>query len=352
MFLSSPTVSIIVYAYTESGYLSATIDSILRQTFPNWEILIFDRNCNRVNRWLKLDRDSRFHFIWQKNAGIPQTFNQGVLRAKGKYICLLKAGDLWHPDKLCQQTSCLDRYPETGLVGSWSVLIDRFGRFGTIQKCNYLGWVEPEILKRNQLTLASVMLRRSCFERVGLLDSQLSASPDWDFWIRLSHYYQFMVIPQILNCHRQPDRNQQNWTIIETDLHITLEKAYAKTPAESLGFKFRSYAHASLYLARYILQQEGDLAIALNYCHQSREHYPPIGLTREYWRIRLKIAVLYCFQPAPNEYVLSFIQTLGTRLTKTIDRLQEYRLVLGNGITREIVILLGKQRRAKRQRKE
>ena len=349
----SPTVSVVVSAYAETDYLSATIGSILQQTFSSWEIIVFNHDFNRVIRWLKQNQDSRFKFIWQKNAGFAQTFNRGILEAKGKYICLLEAGDLWHPDKLRQQKSYLDRNPETGLVASWSVLIDRSGKFGEVHRCKYSGWVESEILKRNQLTLASVMLRRSCFGRVGLFDSQLSVSPDWDLWIRLSRHYQFMVIPQILTCRRQRHRSwAENWSIVETDLHLTIEKAYATIPAALVRLKHRSYGHASLYLAQYILQYEdGDLAIARNYCHQSLEHYLPIGFSREFLRVRLTIAFLYCFQRHHGR-LLSLILTIRYQLAETASKVREYRSGLWDWMTEEVGIVLGKHHEAKRPRKE
>lgn len=142
-----------------------------------------------------------------------------------------------------------------GLIHSWYVPLNYQNKStGKIIKYEYSGWVESEILKRNQISLPSVMLRRSCFESVGLFDTKLSASPNWDFWIRLSRRYQFMAIAEPLVYSGNYQKNiADNWLVVETDLHITIEKAFARVPAGLARLKHLSYSYSSLYLSRDIL---------------------------------------------------------------------------------------------------
>lgn len=321
MSSSLPTVSIVISAYNEINYLPATIDSILQQTCSSFEVLVFNNDFNRITRWFNYKQDSRFKFIFQENLGVAQTFNQGILEAQGEYICFIRAGDLWHPEKLQKQLFCLNRYPEVGSIHSWFVPLDYQGEStGKIVKHQYTGWVESEILKRNQISLPSVMLRRSCFETIGLFDTKLFASPDWDLWIRLSRRYQFMTIAEpLVYCRKHPRNTADNWFIVETDLHITIEKAFAGLPIELARLKHRSYGYSSLSLSQDILQDPNpDLEIALNYCRQALEHYLIMGLSPEFLQVRLAIATLSCWESDFYRRLLLSIQTVRHWFKETI----------------------------------
>lgn len=306
MSLPSPTVSIVLTADATSD-LPVTIDSILQQTYADWEIVVFSPNLERAIPWLRQKDNPRLKLTVQKNVGTAQTFNQGILKAKGKYICFVKAGDLWHSDKLRQQISYLDRDLKIGLVDSWTTLFDRFDRsISKISTNKYSGWVELEVLQRNRIILSSVIVRRSCFDRVGLFDPRLSV-PDWDLWIRLSRHYQFMTIAEPLTyCQEEVDRRG----VLETDLHFTIEKAYANLPADLERLKNLSYSYASLDLARSVLKdRHPDLAIALNYCHQTLQHYPLMGLSAEFLKVRLTIMAWHYLQGDRYKRLLRLMQT-------------------------------------------
>ncbi len=325
MSLKLPLVSIIISAYDETRYLPLTIDSILQQTCPDFEVLIFSNHYNLIARWFRHKQDLRLKFIFQRNSGIAQTLNQGIFAARGKYISLINAGDVWHSDKLQKQIFGLDHYPEVGLIHSWLMLIDSQGKStGKIIKSKYSGWVKREILKPNQICLQSGMLRRDCFDMVGLFDPKLQATPSWDLLIRLSHHYQFMTIAEPLVSRKFSEANAKNWSIIETDLQTTIEQAYQNAPPALIRLKPRSYADASLYLANRVLQDKPDLAIANNYCHQALEHDPLISLSSEFLRIRLKIIILHYLKSDRYSRLLLLIQAAQGLFEATINQIKEY----------------------------
>jgi glycosyltransferase involved in cell wall biosynthesis len=206
--MNSPKVSVIIPAYNAMTYLPVTIDNLVRQTFTDFEVLIVnDGSSDNIVEWFSQISDSpykskahrRLRLISQSNQGISQTRNLGIMEAKGEYVAFLDADDLWHPSKLQKQVSCLDRYPEISLVHSWLLLIDKLGKStGKVLKYNLSGWVEPQLLERNQIGSPSVMIRRRCFDSVGLFDPKLRAIEDWDMWIRMSRRYQFMAIAEPL----------------------------------------------------------------------------------------------------------------------------------------------------------
>lgn len=334
MSLPLPTVSIIISAYEGLSYLPGTINSILQQTFENFEILVFSDNYRQIYPWFERQPDCRFRFIVQDNLGLSKTINQGILEARGKYIAFVQPGDLWHPHKLYKQVSCLDHDRHLGLIYSWSMLIDHQGKStGGVMKQAYVEnlansrspdpfleqilrttpmdelFQRPEILAQNQISFSSVMLRRDCFEVVGLFDPDLKLIPDWEMWIRLSHYYQFMAIAEPLvysRQHRSSDRDC--WSTLETDLQATIEKVYARLSPELETQKHLSYGYASLFLAKNVLLDKNpNLVIAHNYWYQALQHDPLLVFSWEFCQLRWEVFSLNCQQ---NDFYSSLRQLI------------------------------------------
>lgn len=293
-----PTVSVIIAAYNGIERLNQTIHSVLRQTYSDFEILLYGNLTLAQQEYFKQISDSRLQCIFQPNLNIFQAFNQGIIQARGKYITFLQANDFWHSSKLRKQVSCLNREPEIGLIYSWIVPINRQGKSqGRVIKHSSTEYSRTDILERNRIHYQSVMVRRSCFNKVGLFDLELESVQDWDMWIRLSRRYQFMAIAQPLVFCQQQANTSQSWLVMETNLQQTIEKAYNSVTSESLALKSRSYAYASLHLAWEVLEnREPDPLIAGNYRRQALEHYPPIGFSLFFFRVSLAIVVLYCLK--------------------------------------------------------
>ena len=317
--MKSPRVSIIISAYNAMKYLPATVNSVRQQTFSNFEVLIFNNGSifnhgsfDHINKSFQCLRDLRFKLISYPSLGISETLNLGITKARGEYVAFLDADDLWHPRKLQKQVSCFDRHPEIGLVHSWLKLIDNWGNFtGRVLKNNLSGWVEPKILERNQICSPSVMIRRRCFDSVGLFDPQLRTAQYWDMWIRLSRRYPFMAIAEPLTyCRQYQDRISKNWLVMETSLQATIEKAYAVVPSELLYLKNLSYAYVSLHLAEKVLQSKNpDSVIAHNYCRQALEHSPHIGFSTEFLQLSLAVMILHYLKSDRYQQLVLWIQT-------------------------------------------
>jgi len=323
MSFELPTVSIIVSAYKKISYLPTTINSILQQTYANFEVLIFNYDYDQIARWFGNHHDSRLKFVFQEDLGISQTLNQGILEAKGKYISFIMAGDLWHTHKLQKQVFLLDHYPELGLVYSWLMLIDHHGKStGKIVKLQPSAELKSQIRSGNQICLSSVMVRRRCFDQIGLLDHQLKIIPAWDLWLRLSHSYQLIKIAEpLVYCRNSQSSLHENWLTVETDLQTTIEKAYlyADDIPELFQLKCRSYGYASLFIASNLLHnKEPDLAIANNYCYQALQHYPLIGLSPEFMKVRMAIIAIHYLKRDRYSRLLLLIETIRRSLRSTI----------------------------------
>ncbi len=332
--MNSPKVSVIIPAYNAMTYLPVTIDNLVRQTFTNFEVLIVnDGSSDDIVEWFSSLSDRRLRLISQANRGISQARNLGIIEAKGEYVAFLAANDLWHPSKLQKQVFCLDRYPHISLVHSWLVLIDRVGKStGQVLKYNLSGWVEPQLLERNQIGSPSVMIRRRCFDSVGLFDPKLRTIEDWDMWIRMSRRYQFMAIAEPLTYYRQyADRMSKNWLVAETNFHRTIEKAYAAAPAEWLHLKSRSYAYADLCLAWQVLHskhKDKNVVIANNYRRQALQHSARVGFSGEFMRVSLAIMALCWLKSDRYNRLLLFLQQIRRWLQAIASKTRRYASIL------------------------
>jgi len=303
-----PKVSVIIAVYEQIRDLSKAINTVLQQTYANYEIIVCSNNILANLENLNLRYDSRLRFVFNQSPDLFQAFNRGIFNAKGKYITFLNIQDRWHQYKLQKQVSCLDRYPKAGLVYSWMMQINSSDK------------------------LMGVMVRRRCFEVMGLFDSKLNSIQDWDMWIRLSHRYRFMTIPEpLVFCQRERVCADETWLTMEKNLQKAIEKAYSKVTIEPSNLnKSQSYAYASLCLAWEVLKHnKPDLIIADNYRRQALEHSPSIGFSLNFIKMSIAIATLKCLKK--ENY---------TRLGKLIQAFKKFVIAISQKLKTFVIVLL------------
>ena len=318
-FKHMPKVSIIIPAYNAMTYLPETVESALRQTFTDFEILIInDGSSDYIVQWVAQVTDLRVKLISQANQGLPGARNTGIAHAQGEYLAFLDADDLWEPTKLEKQVRCLYDHPTVGLVHTPMLLVDEQGKStGRVMDSNAEGDVLQQLLEKNVIACPSVMVRRCCFETVGVFKGNLRSLEDWDMWIRIASRYPFAVIKEPLAYYRQlPNSMSKNCQVMEKAFSIVIEEAFSCVPSELMFLKHRSYGHANLCLAWKALQsKDRDYKLAIHYCQQSISHYPKLRYSFEY--IRLSSAITLMQWLGPNNYpkVLAMIHALRKRLS-------------------------------------
>jgi glycosyltransferase involved in cell wall biosynthesis len=291
-----PKVSVIIPAYNAMNYLPATMGSVLNQTFDDFEVIVVnDGSSDETEQWVSQIKDPKVKLISQKNKGLAGARNTGINHAIGEYIAFLDADDLWEPSKLEKQVTALEENPEVGLVYTWVALVDEQGKFtGRIFKNNAEGNVWNKLTERNIVECGSVaMVRRSCFETVGVFDHNLrSFVEDWDMWLRIASRYPFKVVKEPLVYYRQISTSaSRNWEAMEQSFRMVIEKAFYSASSELLYLKKRSYGAANLCLAWKSLQsQSKDYKSATRFLQQALAYYPQLRFSKEY--VRLKLALI------------------------------------------------------------
>jgi glycosyltransferase involved in cell wall biosynthesis len=314
-----PKVSVVIPAYNAMTYLPKAVESVLRQTFTNFEVLIIDDgSSDHIVPWASQVEDHRVRLISQENQGLPGARNTGIAHAQGEYIAFLDADDLWDPTKLEKQVRCLEENLAVGLVHTWMLLVDEQDKStGRVMKSNAQRDAWKQLVEKNVIACPSVIVRRCCFETVGVFDRNLRSIEDWDMWIRIASRYPFAVIKEPLAYYRQLSTSMsKNCQVMEQAFYIVIEKAFHSAPSELLYLKNRSYGHASLCLAWKALQShERDYKLALHFQQQAISHYPQLRFSWEYIRLSLAIAAMRWFGQERYGRVLTLIYALRRRIS-------------------------------------
>jgi glycosyltransferase involved in cell wall biosynthesis len=317
-----PKVSVLIPAYNAMAYLSETIESVLSQTFNDFEVIVVnDGSSDGTEQWVSQIVDSRVKLISQENKGLAGARNTGIAHASVEYIAFLDADDLWEPIKLEKQVRILEENPEVGLVYTWVAYINEKSEFtGRVVKYQAEGDVWQTLLECNIVECGSVaMVRRSCFDTVGVFDWNLSAfnvTEDWDMWLRIAARYPFKVVKEPVTYYRQSSSSaSKNLKAIEQGFHIVIEKAFDSAPPELLDLKRRSYGLANFCFAWKALQsRERAYKEAIHFRASALAHYPRLRFSKEYLRLSLAIAVMRWFGPESYEKLLAMFHALRRRI--------------------------------------
>lgn len=263
MISHSPIVSVVIPAYNAEHTLLRTLQSVLDQTFKNIEILVVDDGSTDRTPEIARSLSDGVRCIVQENRGVSQARNRGIEAARGTYIGLLDADDVWHPDKLTKQLAVLDADP--GVMGSYVGLV-RVTAEGDI--IDHVRAREFDDLCRSLLLHSSVipgsssslLLRRQVFDLVGFFDPTLSQCADWDFLIRASLKVPLAPVDKSLVRYRTATGNMSsNIGLLERDTFAVLDKFYSSRDSEPyLEIKDRAYSNHWLILSgSYLHDRQG-----------------------------------------------------------------------------------------------
>lgn len=241
-------VSVIVPCYNGQEFIGEAIESVINQTYQNWELIIIDDGSTDESKKV-MDRylhDKRIQYIrHDKNKGISATRNTGIITSRGEYIAFLDQDDIWLPEKLERQLELFKKSnSKIGLVYTDVYFIDSNGKiFGQRNPRNVVwGKTKEVILKelflQSPITMCSTMFRKKCFDQLGLLDEDLFGCDDYDIYLRVASKFGIRYIPLPLAKRRYHEnsaaksdkyRNDQIQAVIKAcKMHAFLEKYRTK----------------------------------------------------------------------------------------------------------------------------
>jgi glycosyltransferase involved in cell wall biosynthesis len=203
-----PTISVVLPVYNGERYLAEAVESILAQTFADFELLIVDdgsqdRSLEILRRYA--ERDARIRLTSRPNAGLVPTLNEMLARARGEFIARMDADDVALPERFARELAYLRTHSECLAVGTAVEWIDPEGEL-LKRHVPLLGHDEIDAAhlrtREAEICHPSALVRASAFERVGVYDPALDGAEDLDLWLRIAEVGKLANLPEPLLRYR------------------------------------------------------------------------------------------------------------------------------------------------------
>ncbi len=189
-----PEISVVMSVYNGERYLKEALDSILEQTFSDFEFIIIDDGSTDRSREILTEyaaREARIRLIENaQNIGLTKSLNKGLLQAQGRYIARQDADDISLPQRFEMQLAYLTAHQKIGLLGTSCTTIDKYGKAGKIREKpvtdTEIRWT---ILFDNPFWHTSVMFRRKLIKEHQLMYTEhIKFAQDYELWARMLHH--------------------------------------------------------------------------------------------------------------------------------------------------------------------
>jgi glycosyltransferase involved in cell wall biosynthesis len=311
-----PQVSVIIPVYNGEKTIRETIESVLQQTFADFEILVInDGSTDATLDILSKIIDPRIQIFSYANARQAASRNRGLERAKGDYIAFLDADDLWTMDKLELQVKALQSHPEAAFAYSWTDYIDERGNFlHSGRHITMNGNVYADLIVNNFVENGSnPLIRREVFDRVGVFDEALPPAEDWDMWLRIAEFYPFVAIPAAQILYRVTATSSSlNIAKQEQQCLEVLQRGFDRASPEVQQLKPKSYANLYKYLTWKAIEgyPSRKNGIAATRCfYRYLQYNPSVILSPKFMAsVAIKIAVMLVLPSKQAFTLLQFIK--------------------------------------------
>ncbi len=248
--------SIIIPCYNAERFIAETIQSVINQSYTEWELIIIDDgSTDKSNTVIKTFlSDSRIKYFHQNNQGVSAARNSGINYSLGKYIAFLDADDVWEPTNLEKKIEYLENNIEYDWIFSDMYYADenlkktRVAPTGSDTNilANILIW-EGEVVPG---PCSNIITRRKCIDKGILFDTHLTTAADQDYCIQLAKSFRGKHLPQPLWTYRvMPTSMSRNLNVMEHDHIYVYKKASSQKLFKSFWFKQKCFSNLYLILA-------------------------------------------------------------------------------------------------------
>lgn len=206
--MSKSKISVLMSVYNDAQYIRGAIESVLKQSFHNWEFIIMDDasiddTSNIIRDYTKKDKRLKY-YKFQTNKGVPTCLNRGIKLSCGDFIARIDSDDLWlDSHKLQKQINFVEDHPDCGLVGTWTKVIDENDK--DLYDLKYPtddSIIRVQMLKHNCFISSSVLIRKKIAIKVGLYGITSRPAEDYGLWLKLGTVSQLFNIPEYMTGYR------------------------------------------------------------------------------------------------------------------------------------------------------
>ena len=256
---ANPLVSVIMNCFNSDKYLKEAIDSVYAQSYANWEIIFWDNASTDKSAEIAKSYDVRLrYFRGKETIPLGEARNKAMEQAKGEFIAFLDCDDLWMPEKLEKQMNILadGAYPfcHTGVlrINEEGDVISKYSLKGKT------GFVFPVFLKRNEIHMQSVVMRRKIDGIDVSFNKSFRYSPDFHLFVKVVAAYDVAVINEPLIKYRVSSNSLTSKTIDRwwVEYKQALDEVFSSHPDLMKTYPneyAKAYAKVSYYKARYLV---------------------------------------------------------------------------------------------------
>jgi glycosyltransferase involved in cell wall biosynthesis len=257
--LEQDLISVVLPAYNAAEYIAQAIESVIRQSWTDWELIIVNDGSrdNTNDIIVSFLKDERIRLVTQENGGVSRARNRGIQLARGNWIAFLDADDIWLPEKLKKQMVVVKKYPEVGVCGTSMETIGRDSRtIHSFPEEDFFGHASRKLVMGSlSFPLSSGLVRRELFEKTGGFDEQITSfSEDFDFWLRASLISPFYKIGETLIRYRVEIDNTSH-RLGDKRRDVVLNVIIRRFMKEYGGSKYVKWYHVCLLRSRSYLSR-------------------------------------------------------------------------------------------------
>lgn len=265
----NPQVSVIIPAYNGEAYIQQSIESVLHQSYQNWELVVVDDGSTDRTQKIVTEYGDLVRYVYQENQNVAAARNRGIREARGEWLAFLDQDDFFVPEKLAVQVSALAKHPSVGIVHSGWQIVDREGNVVSrvepwhgIPELNVASW-----LLWKPVFLGAMLFRRDGLEFAGGFNCRFHQAPDVDLVLRLALMgCEAVWVPQTTVGYRQHDRNASRNTQVQVlECEEVLDRLFARSNlSEEIGQLERQARYNNMVWSAWRLYYTGKLADMAN----------------------------------------------------------------------------------------
>lgn len=305
-----PKFSVTIAVYNKEKHIAQTLESVLAQTFTDFEIIIVnDGSTDNSEAIINSFDDKRIHYFTQKNQGAAAGRNAAIKKATAPFIALLDADDLWYPHYLEEQNRLIEKYPEESVFATAQEIIKN----NKIQKKPYsipahfskdgiVNYFDASSMA-SILHSSSTVIRKEVFDEIGLYDTTIKIEQDTDLYIRMGLKYDVVFSTKICS----------SYYIIENSLFRSAKSLEDKTDFS----KYESLEQNNQRLKKFLDLNRFSLAVFAK-LKNDRDGFKRIFEKIDLNNLNKKQRLLLRLSPKSTRFLLSlknFTERFGIRLS-------------------------------------
>jgi len=310
--------SVIIPTYNKGPFLKRAVDSVLSQSFKDFELVVVDNNSSdNTLAILTAIQADQLVVLHEKNQGVSYARNKGIAHAKGTYICFLDADDSYETEHLHYLAELIDKNPDVGVVSNRYQIVSIHGH--KIKNTYHSNWLDTKSQTLNQLfhsysvgtpmiNTNSVAVSKKTLIEVGLFDVQLKVAEDIDLWIRLALKTNFVFGEYISTTYFHNVSNKSSDHLHIRSYEYFFDKINALYHSNSIAFSGLNWF--DIFKSRMVF---GIAFSCIKLGNQKEaKKWLSIDLLKHQNKVKIQLLKIMCFLPNfINQAILLFLRKLG-----------------------------------------